>query len=56
MCAHLSVCWGAGALWVSDIIQVSPEIHMVTSSSLQAADTNARRGETNDQGLNSNRE
>ncbi len=36
---HLSICCGAGALWVSIISQFRPVIHMLTSSSLKAAKT-----------------
>jgi len=41
--AHLSICCGAGALWVSTISQLRPVIHMLTSSSLKAAKSQTKR-------------
>lgn len=39
---NLSICCGAGALCVSIISQLSPVIHMLTSSSLKATNTNSQ--------------
>lgn len=42
--SHLSICWGAGALCVSITSQLRPVIHMLTSSSLNAAQVQGGHG------------
>lgn len=44
---NLSICCGAGALCVSIISQLSPVIHMLTSSSLKATNTKSQSKQKN---------